>query len=103
MPSGRLHMSSNSPQVVLRNGSSFNSLVPLITEDCDTPTQRDDFVGLLSSPGVFNLLSSRANFHLSYNPAGRSHCRLQNHIGYIKHQHRGMGGSPGDEGEVTLT
>ena len=31
-------------------------------------------------------------FHLSYNPAGRSHCRLQNH--------RGRGGSPGDVGEV---
>ena len=30
-------------------------------------------------PGVFNLLSSRANLHLSYNPAGRRHCRLQNH------------------------
>ena len=39
-------------------------------------------------PGVFNLLSSRANLHLSYNPAGRSHCRLQNHHGYIKHHHR---------------
>ena len=34
---------------------------------------------------VFNLLSS-------YNPAGRSHCRLQNHHEYIKHHHRGMGG-----------
>ena len=53
--------------------------------------------------GVFNLLSSRANLHLSYNPAGRSHCRLQNHHGYIKHLHRGMGGSPGDVGEVPMT
>ena len=44
--------------------------------------------------GVFNLLSSRANLHLSYNPAGRSHCRLQNQHGYIKHHHRGMGCSP---------
>ena len=52
--------------------------------------------------GVFNLLSSRANLHLSYNPAGRSHCRLQNHHGYINHHHRGMGGSPGDVGEVPM-
>ena len=36
----------------------------------------------------------------SYNPAGRSHCRLQNHHGYIKLHHRGMGGSPGDVGAV---
>ena len=48
----------------------------------------------ISRSGVFNLLSSRANLHLSYNPAGRSHCRLQNHHGYIKHHHRGIGGSP---------
>ena len=53
--------------------------------------------------GVFNPLSSRANLHLSYNPAGRSHCRLQNHHGIIKHHHRGMGGSPGDVGEVPMT
>ena len=53
--------------------------------------------------GVFNLLSSRANLYLSYNPAGRSHCRLQNHHGYIKHHHRGMGGSSGDVGEVPMT
>ena len=52
-------------------------------------------------PGVFNLLSSRANLHLSYNPAGRSHCRLQNHHEYIKQHHRGMGGSAGDVGEAT--
>ena len=52
--------------------------------------------------GVFNILSSRANLHLSYNPVGRSHCRLQNHHGYIKHHHRGMGGSPGDVGELPL-
>ena len=51
---------------------------------------------------VFNLLSSRANLHLSYNPAGRIHCRLQNNRGYIKHHHRGMGGSPGDIGEVPM-
>ena len=55
-----------------------------------------------SRPGVFNLLSSRANLHFSYNPAGRSHCRLQNHHGYIKHN-RGMGGSPGDAGEMPMT
>ena len=55
------------------------------------------------TPGVFNFLSSRANLHLSYNPAGRSHCRLQNHHGYIKHHHRGMGGSPSDVGEVPMT
>ena len=48
-----------------------------------------------SKPGVFNLLSSRANLHLSYNPAGRSHCRL--------HHHRGMGGSPGDVDEMPMT
>ena len=58
---------------------------------------------LLARAGVFNLLSSRANLHLSYNPAGRSHCRLQNHPGYIKHHDRGMGGSPGDVGEVPMT
>ena len=50
-------------------------------------------------PGVFNLLSSRANLHLSYNPAGSSHCKLQNHQGHIKHHHRDMGGSPGDARE----
>ena len=54
------------------------------------------------SAGVFNLLSSRANLHLSYNPAGRSHCRLQNHE-HIKHHHRGMCGSPSDVGEVPMT
>ena len=53
--------------------------------------------------GVFNLLSSRANLHLSYNPSGRSHCKLQNHHGYIKYHHRGMGDSPGDVGEVPMT
>ena len=53
--------------------------------------------------GVFNFLSSRANLHLSYNPAGRSHCRLQNHPVYVKHHDRGMGGSPGDVGEVPMT
>ena len=51
--------------------------------------------------GVFNLLSSRVNLHLSYNPAGGSHCRLQNHHRYIKHHYRGMDGSPGDVGEAT--
>ena len=55
------------------------------------------------TPGVFNLLRSRANLHLSYNPAGRSHCRLQNHHGYIKHHHRIMNGSPVDVGEVPMT
>ena len=56
-----------------------------------------------SRTGVFNLLSSRANLNLSYNPAGRSHCRLQNHCGYIKHHHRGMGSTPGDVDEVPIT
>ena len=46
-------------------------------------------------------MSSRANLHLSYKPAGRSHCRLQKYHGYIKHHHRGMGGSPDDLGEVS--
>ena len=55
-----------------------------------------------SKAGVFNLLSSRANLHLSYNPVGCSHCRLQNHHGYIKHHHRGMGISPDDIDEVPL-
>ena len=55
-----------------------------------------------SKTGVFNLLSSRANLHVSYNHAGRSHCRLQNHHGYIKHHHRGIGGSPGDVNEVPM-
>ena len=50
----------------------------------------------------FNLLSSRANLHLSCNPAGRSHCRLQNHHEHIKHHHRGMSGSPDDVGEVPM-
>ena len=54
-------------------------------------------------PGIFNLLSSRANLHLSYDPAGRSYCRLQSHHGYIKHHHRGMCGSPGNVGEVSMT
>ena len=35
-----------------------------------------------SRKGVFNLLSSMANLHLSCNLAGRSHCRLQNHHEY---------------------
>ena len=48
-------------------------------------------------------MSSRAKLHLSYNPAGRSHCRLQNHHVYIKHHHRGMGSSPGDVLEVFMT
>ena len=61
------------------------------------------YLELASRAGVFNLLSSRANLHLSYNPAGRIHCRLQNHYGYIKHHHRGMGGSSGDVGEVPMT
>ena len=63
-----------------------------------------ELYALYSSPntGVFNLLSSRANLHLSYNPAGRSHCRLQNHHGYIKHHHRGMGSSPGEVGQVPM-
>ena len=52
--------------------------------------------------GVFNLLSSRANLRLSYNPASRIRCRLQNHHGYMKHHHRGMGGLPGDLGEVPM-
>ena len=56
-----------------------------------------------SRPGIFNLFSSRANLHLSYNPAGRSHCRLQNRHGYIKHHHRDMGDSPGDVDEVPMT
>ena len=30
-------------------------------------------ITLFLKPGVFNVLSSRANLHLSYNPAGRSH------------------------------
>ena len=40
------------------------------------------FVVLAQSKDL-NLLSFRANLHLSYNPAGRSHCRLLNHHGYI--------------------
>ena len=56
-----------------------------------------------SRTGIFNLLSSRANLHLSYNPPGRSHCRLQNDHGYIKHHHRGMGGSQSEIDEVPMT
>ena len=37
-----------------------------------------------SRAGVFNLLSSRTNLHLSCNPAGRSHCRLQNHHEHLQ-------------------
>ena len=58
---------------------------------------------LWSRAGVFNLLNSRTNLHRSYNTAGRSHYRLQNHHGYIKHHHRSMGVSPGDVGEVPMT
>ena len=56
-----------------------------------------------SKGGVFNLLSSRANLHISYNPVSLSHYRLQNHRVYIKHHHRGMGDSPVDVGEVPMT
>ena len=36
------------------------------------------------SAGVFNLLSSRANLDLSYNPAGRSHLHLHHrHFTYV--------------------
>ena len=56
-----------------------------------------------SRAGVFNLLSSRANLHLSYNPAGRSHCKIQNHHGYIKHHHGGMDGSSGDPSAALRT
>ena len=45
-------------------------------------------------------MRSRANLQLSYNPAARSHCRLQNHHECIKHHHRGMDGSPGDVGKA---
>ena len=38
-------------------------------------------------------MSSKANLHLSYNTAGRSLCRLQNHHEHNKHRHRGMGGA----------
>ena len=58
---------------------------------------------ICSKAGVFNLLSSRANLHLSYNPAGRSHCGLQNDHEHIKHYHTGMGVSPGDVDEVPMT
>ena len=68
--------------------------VPLNTSPCSENTKLH-----LS---VFNLLILRANLRLSYNPAGRSNCRLQNHHGYIKHHHRGMDGSPGDVGEVPM-
>ena len=68
-------MSSNSPQFVLQNGSNFNSLVPLVTEDCDTPTcwatRRDDFVGLVSSrwPISYNISSVRTRLtHVRFLP-----------------------------------
>ena len=61
------------------------------------------WIQLPSRSGVFNLLSSRANLHLSYNPAGRSHCRLKNDHGYIKHHHRGLSGSPDDVDEMPMT
>ena len=41
-------------------------------------------------------------FLVHINPSP-DHCRLQNHHGYIKHHHRGMGGSPDDVGEVSMT
>ena len=53
--------------------------------------------------GIYNFLSYTANLKLSYNPAGRIHCRLQNHIGYIIHHLRGVGGSLADVGEVPMT
>ena len=68
---------------------------------CAEPWLMFRFAAISSIAGVFNLLSSRANLHLSYNPAGRSHCSVQYHHGHIKH-HRGMGGSPGDVGEVPM-
>ena len=71
--------------------------VPLCSVFLLPPAQR------IFKAGVFNLLRERANLHLSYNLAGRSHCRLQNHHGYIKHHHRGISDSPGDVGEVPMT
>ena len=40
---------------------------------------------VLCNKGVFNLFGPRANLHLSYKPAGRSHYSLQNLHRYIKH------------------
>ena len=71
-------------------------------EKFKTGRTNDNGAGRTSTPEVFNLLSSRANLHLSYNPAGCSHCRLQNYHGYIKHHYRGIGGSPDDVGEVSM-
>ena len=34
----------------------------------------------VAQPGVFNLLGSRVNLYLSYNPAGRSHCGMRSLI-----------------------
>ena len=62
-----------------------------------------DFCNFGLEQGSSTFLSSRANLHLSYNPASHSHCKLQNHHGYIKHHHRGMDGSPGDVGELPMT
>ena len=79
--------------------SKFFVLLMFPTSVSQTPPRNT----IDSRTGVFNLLSSRANLRLSYNPAGRIHCKLQNHYGYMKHHHRGMGGSPGDVGEVPMT
>ena len=49
----------------------FNDLLKLM--DADNGRE----MASSSTPGVFNVLSSMANLHISYNPAGRSHCRLQ--------------------------
>ena len=67
----------------------------------DWPHHSPDFNPIGQGSSTF--WSSRANLHLSYNPAGRSHCRLQNHHEHIKHHYRGMGGSLGDVGEVSVT
>ena len=84
--------------VVLEVGTSAVPLYSFLSPRLTTlPHKR------LPRAGVFNLLSCRANLLFAYNPAGRSHCRLQNHHGYIKHNHRGMGSSPGDVGEVPMT
>ena len=56
--------------------------------------RKEEFGKCWSKPGVFNFLSSRANLHLSCNPAGRSHCTSQNH------EHMRLAG---DVGEVPLT
>ena len=63
------------------HGKNPTEIHGALSEVCGEFTVDCSMVYHWANPGVFNLLSSRANLHVSYNPAGRSHCTLQNHHG----------------------